>query len=30
MVEETDVVVLLLQRADLEFDELVQFREVGG
>jgi len=30
MVEETDVVVLLLQRADLEFDELIQFREVRG
>jgi hypothetical protein len=30
LIEETDIVVLLLQRADLELDELIQLREVGG
>jgi hypothetical protein len=30
VIEETYVVALLLQGADLEFDELIQFREVGG
>ena len=30
MIEETDVVVFLLERLDLAFDELVQLDEVGG
>jgi len=30
VIEEPDVVAVALQRADLEFDELIQFREVSG
>jgi hypothetical protein len=30
VIEEPGVVAVALQRADLEFDELIQFREIGG